>query len=160
MPLFLKSSNSVRIFFSERPSRSSYIRQVCRLPGESSGRHPVPGGFVDVRSFSQRRFSRIRQLQRFQLHIQMLFLGGNTGISYFHPVFVFKCVMKVLILHFFKYEDINSSYSSRLYWLNPFCFIAKRSLSSSPIVTTCLPITVNCSHSPFSLSRYSRCAKQ
>ena len=25
-------------------------------------------------------------LQRFQLHIQMLLLGGNTGISYFHPV--------------------------------------------------------------------------
>ena len=46
-----------------------------------------------------------------------------------------------------KYEDIKSSYSSRMYWLNPFCFIAKRSLSNSPMVTICLPITVF----PFSL---------
>ena len=153
MPLFLKSSNSVRIFFSERPSRSSlYTTSVSPsrrkfMQASSSGRfcwRPV--------IFSEKIFSHPAAFNASSCISKCCSLVETRA----YPIFIlyrFNWLMKVLILHFLKYEDIKSSYSSRMYWLNPFCFIAKRSLSNSPMVTICLPITVNCSHSPFSVCK-------
>lgn len=57
----------------------------------------------------------------------------------------------------FKYEDINSSYSSRLYWLNPLLHGQKKSFQFSD---SHYLFADNGKLFPFSLSlsRYSRCA--